>query len=119
MIRASMQPPLISGPSSSGVLYTRYFSTSVFSMRSTSQLTSPLGGASSVVLFVVCSSRSGKDFIGDLDSIVATLLGVGGGEALDDVDLDRLGGNAGGVTALLTGVDIELGDRRGDGGLSK
>lgn len=40
---------------------------------------------------------------------------MGGGDDFDELDLERFGGRAGGVPELLTGVEIEFGDRSGDG----
>lgn len=54
--------------------------------------------------------------MGDLDVSMASMVwGVDGGEDLDELDLERFGGKAGGVPELLTGVEMELGERNGDG----
>lgn len=125
IISASIVPPLISGPSSSGGFHTKNLSTSNSSIRSISHgLVSSLHSALSAdfaagVSTVVCSNKSGSVFVWGAwvtgrDSVGDATRG--GDDLAWLIRVLCLGGNAGGVELIGETID-EFGDGIGEGSL--
>lgn len=116
MMRASMVPPLISGPSSSGFLYTRYSSTVNFSIRSKPHwFSSSFSFSDNWSALPVCSSRSGNTFAGST-TLTSVAVGDWGGDLPPELILGRcFGGRAGGRQLEVTdmGEGVRLKNKRG------